>query len=155
MYIKSESYLCKIFRSHILYISCQNPRHFCPPGFSLWVFSWIWSISVCFRIPLTTTFSVFSILLVCFWTKPKRRKMVKCLILMIWKREKHVTWKLELTLTYRLWEISVSNVLLKFVLRSPNCTLAPDTVKYSSDILNYVVDNTLNNLAICTSRIKW
>lgn len=66
IYIKSELYLCKIFRSRRLYISCLIPRRFCTPRFSLWVFSWICSTSVSFLILLTTTFSVFSILLVCF-----------------------------------------------------------------------------------------
>lgn len=136
MYIKSESYLCKIFRFHFLFISCQNPRHFSLPRFSLWLFSWICSISVSFLTPLTKTFSVFSILLVCFWTKPKRRKEVKCLISRIWRNKYYtdVTWKVELVLcSVRIihWlihsgrGISLSNVLLRFVSRNPNCTLAP------------------------------
>lgn len=125
MYIKSESCLCKIFRFHILFISCQNPRHFCLLRFSLWLFSWICSISVSFLTPLTKTFSVFSILLVCFWTKPKRRKAVKCLISRIWMNKKiyrgHMKGRAVFFAVYQLFtgvEEFVSNFRLRFVSRN-------------------------------------
>lgn len=55
-----------LFCVNILPISCPNPRHFCFPRFSLWVFSSICSISASFQTLPRTTFSVFSISLVCF-----------------------------------------------------------------------------------------